>query len=310
MKRLVLIATSVAFLLALFAPAALAADGFGRYRSVLVAVNRTVDIPAGDAVDTLVVVNSTATVSGSVGTLVVVGGSATLTGATAETLVVVDGSADLGAGTVVSGDVRTLDGTVTQQAGATVAGTVRTLDADLAIFGVLLVPVFILFFVGFGLAVVAAAVAVAAFGARQVRSVESLIVRQPGQVLVAGIVGSFALPIAAVLMIMTVVGAPIGFAMLFVVLPAIAFLAWLVAAIWIGDWIIARWRGAVEPERPYRAAVLGVVVLAVAGMLPFVTAIATLFGFGALLLAGWRVFRPEVTSIGMAAPTPPPAFAG
>ena len=305
MKRLFAIAAAVVFLLALAAPAALAAEPTGSSRSLIVAVNRSVEIPAGDHVDTLVLVNGTAQVGGDVGTIVVARGSATLSGATAETLVVVNGSADLLAGTTVSGDVRTLDGTVTQQAGATVGGSIRSLDADLAVFGIMLIPLLILLFVGFGLAIVAAALLVAAFGARQVRSVESLIARQPGQVLVAGIAGSVALPLVAILLVMTVVGAPIGVGLLLVVLPAIALLAWIVAAIWVGDWLVARLRGAPEPGRPYRAAVLGVIVLGVAGMLPFVTAVATLFGFGALLLAAWRVLRPEVPPVGATGSTQP-----
>jgi hypothetical protein len=39
--------------------------------------------------------------------------------------------------------------------------------------------------------------------------------------------------------------------------------------------------------------VLGVIVLALASILPFVSGIATVFGLGALLLAGWRVLKPE-----------------
>ncbi len=58
------------------------------------------------------------------------------------------------------------------------------------------------------------------------------------------------------MLIATVVGAPIGLAVLFILLPGVAFLAWIVAAIWIGDWIMIRMRGAAEPDRPYRAAVL------------------------------------------------------
>jgi hypothetical protein len=201
--------------------------------------------------------------------------------------------------------VRTLDGTVTQAPGATVGGSVRTLDADLAALGLFLIPAFILLFLGLGLATVAAALLVAAFGARQVRGVESLIRRQPGQVLVAGVAGAVALPLIAILLIATVVGAPIGLAMLFILLPALAFLAWIVAAIWIGDWIVARLRGTAEPDRPYRAAVLGVIVLAIAGVLPFVTAIATLFGFGALLLTGWRVLRPAAPPLGEVGSTQP-----
>ncbi len=294
MRRLLFVATAVALLLALFAPAALAAEPDGGARSLLLTVDRTVDIPAGDHVDTLVVLGADATVRGDVGTIVIANGTATLSGATAGTLVVVDGHAALDAGTTVSGDVRTLNGTVTQAPGATVGGSTKSLDTDLAALAWLLVPMFILFFIGSALAGLAAALFVAAFAARQVRGVEALISRQPGQVLVAGIAGSVLIPTAAVLAMVTIVGAPIGLAVLFVLLPAMAFLAWLVAAIWIGDWIVARSRGAAEPERPYLAAVIGVIVLAAAGLLPFVSAIATLFGFGALLLAGWRVLRHEV----------------
>jgi hypothetical protein len=297
MKRFVVMAVTVAFLLGLGAPAVLAAEPLPDTGRVLVSVNGPVDIPAGDHLDALVVLGGDARISGDVRTIVVARGTATLAGATTETLVVVNGSADLQGGTTVLGDVRTLNGTVTQQSGAAVLGSVRSLDADLAALGLLLVPAFILLFLGLGLAAIAAALLVAAFGARQVRGAGSLIRREPGQVLVAGIAGMVLLPLLAILLIATVVGAPIGIGMLLVMLPAIAFVAWIVAAIWIGDWIVARMRGAAEPDRPYVAAVLGVIVLAVAGLVPFVTAIATLFGFGALLLAAWRMFRHEETPL-------------
>lgn len=298
MKRLVVMAATLVFLLGLGAPAVLAAEPTPDAGRLLVSVNRTVDIPAGEHLDTLVVVGGDARIAGDVTTIVIARGTATLTGATARTLVVVNGSADLQAGTTVSGDVRTLDGTVSQAPGSTVGGTVRTLDADLTAIGILLIPAFFLLLLGFGLAVIAAALLVAAFAARQVRSVGSLIVRQPGHVLVAGIAGSIGLPILAVLLIVSVLGAPIGLAMLFILLPAVAFLAWIVAAIWVGDWILGRARGQVEPAHPYLAAVVGVIVLALAGILPFVTAIATLFGFGGLLLAAWRTLRPEGAPLG------------
>ena len=294
MKRILVLAATIAFLLGLGAPAVLAAEQAPDSGKVLISINRSVDIPASEHLDTLVVIGGDARISGDVTTIVVIRGTAILSGATARTLVVANGSADLQAGTTVSGDVRTLDGTVTQETGAAVGGTVRTLDADLAALGLLLIPAFLLLFLGVGLATVAAALLVAAFAARQVRSVESIIARQPGHVLVAGIAGTVVLPLLAILLIVSVLGAPIGLAVLFILLPALAFLAWIVAAIWIGDWIVARFRGSAEADRPYLAAVLGVIVLAVAGVVPFVTAIATLFGFGGLLLAAWRTLRREV----------------
>ena len=312
MRRLFAITTSVLILLALFAPAALAAGPDGRFDgrsdSVLVAVNNDLDIAAGQTVDTVVVVSGDATIAGNIGTVVVVDGTATFTGATIVNLVVADGTADLGAGTTVTGEVSTLRGTVTQQPGSVVQGTIQALDRDLAAFAatvaILMIPVLIVLAVGFALVSLFAALGVAAFGARQVREVEALIEQRPGHVLVAGIAGTILLPVISFLLMLTVIGAPVGFALAFGVLPALAFLGWIVAAIWIGDWLLGKSRGSREAGRPYRAAILGVIVLGIAGILPFVSGIATLFGFGGVLLAAWRMLRPETPPAATVAWTP------
>jgi hypothetical protein len=300
MRRLFAITTSVLILLSLFAPAALAADpddrADGRTDSVLIAVNNDLDVAAGQTVDTVIVVSGDATIAGNIGTVVIVDGSATFTGATVVNLVIADGTADLGAGTTVTGEVSTLRGTVTQQPGSVVQGTIQALDRDMAAFAatvaVLMIPLLIVLAVGFALVSLFAALAVAAFGSRQVREVEALIEQRPGHVLVAGILGTILLPLVSFLLVLTVIGAPVGFALAFGLLPALAFLGWLVAAIWVGDWLMGKVRGSRETGRPYRAAILGVIVLGIAGILPFVSGIATLFGFGGLLLAAWRMLRP------------------
>ncbi len=304
MHRLLILVAAVAVLLGIAAPAALAAEPTSSSRSFVLSVDRDVDVPVGDHIETLVVVRGDANVAGSVDSLVVVDGTATLTAATAGSLVVVNGTADLGAGSTVTGDVRTYSGSVNRASDAIVGGTVRAADTDLAAFALLLIPLFLVLLVGFGLAGLAVALLVAAFGARQVRHAESLISDEPGTVLVAGIVGSVVLPILALLATVTIVGAPIGLGALFLVLPALAFIGWIVAAIWIGDWILGR-SGGPRAERPYAAAIVGVLILALAGIVPFVSAIATLFGFGALLVIAWRILRPPTASIGAAAPTQP-----
>lgn len=307
MRRLLTIAASVALLLVVFAPAALAAEPATVTGNLIVTANGTLDVPSGQQVETVIVLDGNSRIAGDVDTLIVAGGRATLTGATVETIFVTGGSVTLESGTTVTGDVLTLDAGVTQQAGATVQGSVQALDNDFAALAILLIPVFVVLFIGLGIAAIAAGLLVAAFGARQVRDVEALIERQPGHTLVAGIAGSIVLPVAAILLIVTIVGAPVGFGLLFIVLPALAFLGWIVAAIWLGDWLVGRMRGSREPDRPYLAAVLGIIVLAIAGLLPFVTTIATLFGFGGLLLAAWRVLRPEAppaAPVGLPQPMP------
>jgi hypothetical protein len=306
-RRLLTIAASVAILLLISVPSAFAADPAPDDRGAIIAVEGTVDVPAGQHVGAVVLVNATATIEGSADTILVAGGTATLTGATARTLVVIDGSVTLATGTTVTGDVHTLRSTVSQLDGSIVEGRVLGIEANLAAFAVLLIPVLIVFTIGFALAMLVAGLAVAAFGSRQVREVEDLITARPGHVLVAGIAGSVLLPLLSILLIVTIVGAPIGLTLLFAVLPVLALLGWLVAAIWIGDWLIARSRGSREPGRPYRAALLGVVVLAIAGILPFVSGIATLFGFGGIVLAMWRMVRPETTPpapVGWSQPVP------
>jgi hypothetical protein len=305
MHRLIGLLAALILVLGIGVSATVAAEPSYPADRVLVSVNGTADVAAGDDLDALVVVGGSATVRGDVQDLVIVGGSATLSGATAERLTVIDGSATLAGGSTVLGDVRTLGGTVTQDPGSTVQGSVQRLDADLAAVGILLIPMFILLFIGFGLAAIVAGLVVAAFGARQVRVAESLITREPGQVLVAGLIGMVVLPLVSVLVMMTIVGAPVGFAMLFILLPLIAFAGWIVAAIWIGDWILGRLRGTAETGRPYRAALVGVIALAFAGIVPFVSAIATLFGFGALLLMAWRTIRPPTPAVGDAPSTQP-----
>ena len=301
MRRLFVIAASVAILLAVSAPAVFAAGPSSDRGSFIFTANGVVDVPGDQHVDVVVVANGTATISGDVDTAVIASGSATLTGATVHTLVVIDGNASLDADTVVTGDVRTLGADVTQAPGAQVHGSVQALDGDLATFAVVMIPFLVLLAIGFAVTALVVGLFVVAFGTRQVRQVESLIEQRPGQVLVAGIAGMFLLPVIAILLMLTVIGAPIGFALLFFVLPLLAFLGWIVAAIWVGEWLLGLSRGSRDPGRPYLAAVVGIAVLGVAGILPFVSVVATLFGFGGLLLAAWHVLRPE---------TPPTATTG
>ena len=310
MHRLLALVAAAALMLGLAAPAALAAEPTSSNRSVVAAIAHDVTIPAGDHVDVVFVVRGHADIAGSVDSIVVIDGTATLTGATANSLVIVNGTADLAAGTRVSGDVRTFDSTVTQSTDSVVGGSVGEFDRNAAAFAVLLIPLFLLLFIGLGLTAMAVALFVAAFAARQVRHAESLISREPGTVLVAGLAGSVVLPILAVLATITIVGAPLGLGILFLVLPVMAFLGWIIAAIWVGDWLLGRSRGAYESNHPYLAAVVGVFVLAIAGIVPFVSAIATLFGFGALLVIAWRILRPPTPQLGNAGAAQPAPSAG
>ena len=160
MHRILVLVAAAALMLGLAAPAALAAEPTSSNRSVVASIAHDVTIPAGDHVDVLFVVRGHADIAGSVDSIVVIDGTATLTGATANSLVVMNGTADLAAGTRVTGDVRTLDATVTRAADAVVGGSVGTFERNAAALAVLLIPLFLLLFIGLG---------VAAHGRRAVR---------------------------------------------------------------------------------------------------------------------------------------------
>ena len=307
MPRIVGIATAMLLALFILAPVGLAADPPRAGDRVLISINGDVDLPAGQHADAVVVINGTATIEGDVGTLVAINGAAVMTGATAETVVAVGSPITLASGTVVTGDVRTLDSTVEQLDTAVVQGNVRDVSLELVAFGAILAPALILFALGFLLAALVAGLALAGVASHQVRNAEALISREPGPTLVAGLIGMIVPPIVAIVLMITVVGAPLGLGILFGLWPLMAFLGYLVAGIWIGDWILHRVSPTVVRERPYLASFVGILILQVLGIIPPAAAIASLFGFGAVILMAWRSFRgaqPGATEVPRQSPVP------
>ena len=136
------------------------------------------------------------------------------------------------------------------------------------------------------------------------RSAEALIRREPLLTAGVGLLGLFVPIVFLVLLTVTVIGAPLAFGIAFGLWPLAAFIGYLVAGIAIGDWIVGRLSPGVTRERPYLAAVVGLVVLEVVGILPLVSAIATLFGYGAVLLLAWRTLRSEPAGISDGPPRP------
>jgi hypothetical protein len=304
------LAAALALLLAVAAPAALAAEPLSHSGRVLISTQGDVTIPAGDQADVVVVVDGTAVVAGVVNTLVVVEGSATLTGATAETVIAVRSSVELGDGTVVYGEVQRLDATVHQTGNVDIHGGIVDLSSRWLEVGAVLAPALAILWLGFGLATLVAGLLLAGLAARQVRSAERLISREPALTIVAGILGVIVIPLVAILLLPTLIGAPLGFGILVIGLPLVAFAGYLVAATWIGEWLL-RMLSASERERPYAAIVLGVIVLGAIGLVPvlsFVVAIASLFGFGAVLVLGLRTLTGS--SAAPAATHPAPMAAG
>jgi len=297
MKRVIIFLAAVALALGLAAPTALAAQPtFDHTGTVLMAFNGDVTVPPGDVADTVFVVEGTATIRGTVETVVVFDGSAILEDADVHSVVVTGGSVSVDAASTVAGDIRTLGATATIDPAATIGGNVSSLEGDIVAAWAWLAPAIALFMLGLALVTIVAGLALAALASRQVRSAEALMTAEPIQTFAVGLGGLVVIPIVAILAMITVVGAPLGFAIMFVVWPAVAVVGYLVAGIWIGEWILGRMSTRERPDRPYMAAVVGLLVLPIVSIVPFVGAIASLFGFGAVLLLAWRTFRQPSTA--------------
>lgn len=287
-RRLTAALAAVALLGLVAAPAVLAQGPNGNTSSVVVAINHDATVGAGEDIDALVVIGGDALIEGTARTVTVIDGTATLRGAAVDTLVVANGTADLQAGTTVAGDVIQFDSTINNTQGATLGGTVRDAAGTLAGFALFLGFAALLFWIGTALATIVAGLALAAFGARQTRSAEAIISREPVKALLVGLGMMIAVPIVAILLMISVIGLPLGLSVLLFVLPTIFFVGYLVGAIWMGEWLLGR-GGRPAAERPYLAAFVGLIIGGILGLVPLITAIISLFGLGAMTVAGWRM---------------------
>lgn len=301
MKRLIPLIAALTLAFAVGAPALAADPETPAEGPVHFIVDGDYTLAAGDEALSIIVIQGDALVEGTARDLTVLGGTATLRG-TVQTLTIVDGRAELEAGSRVLGDVVQLNGVVNRTADAFVGGSVTSLGESLAWMGVWLGGALILFWIGTALMLLLAGLALAAFAARQVRAAEAVISRDPLKAFVVGLLMIFVPPLLIVALALTIVGLPLALSLLLLIWPTLAFVGYLVAAIWLGEWLLAR-AGRTQPaERPYLGAFLGLIVAGVLGLIPIVGAVISIFGLGAVTVAGWRVLvgrsgsRPGLTT--------------
>jgi len=276
--------------LLILAPVALAADPVERSDQFIFNSGGDIDLPVGQVAGVVVVADGSATVHGDARTIVVLQGTVHLVGARTRDIVSIGSHVTIDGTSVVTGDIRAMDSVIDQAAGSSVEG--RVLDGiDLAALAWILGSALFLAYIGFAIAAIVAALALAAIAARQVRSAEALLQAEPGMSLVAALAGFIGILVAGTVAIVTIVGIPLGLGILAFVLPALAIVGYLVAGISLGDWIVARLTPGVRRDRPYLAAIVGVLALDVVSVVPPIGGIACLFGVGAVVLLIWRTFR-------------------
>lgn len=256
---------------------------------VLVRVKGDATLEAGEEAGTVVVVGGDLTMRGTAKTVVVVDGTANIDGATIETLVVVQGEVFMTNGATVTGDVYIPNSDLNDDGSVEVSGDVVRNYADFAaafaFFGMI-------FIIGVGVASILSVLLMAGVAPGLIRRAEDVILEEFGKVALAGVFFWIVLPIAAALLLLTIVGTPTSLAVWFFVMPALAFVGYLVSAILIGHWVVDRDRSA---SHPYAAGAVGALILMAAGFIPFVGglvgAAAVLVGAASLALLAWRSFR-------------------
>jgi len=206
-------------------------------RGVLVRVGAPAWVRAGDTERTVVVVGSDAVVDGTVlDDLVVVGGDARVAGRVAGDIVMVGGRLALEPGARVGGNVRLHgDSRLAQAPGASIGGAVerRTGISFGPLAGWLL-------WIGVTLMLALAGLLFAAVGGRQLDESAALLLRRPGPVVVTTLVLIAAVPILAILAFITVIGIPVGIALLVALVPALGLAGYLAAAMALGDVVLRR----------------------------------------------------------------------
>lgn len=261
---------------------------------ILVRFNRDVELAAGDSSTLVVVGTGNVRIAGTAGAVFLLDGTAELLPtARVGHLTVVRGHAVLRQGSVVDGDVQLLDSGLRRETGAYVAGTVSRgygsqLVEGLRTFGLM---------IGFGiwLAVLLGGLIATTVDPVGVRRAGQTLTDEPGMTLLTAFVLWICAPFAAVLAMTTIVGLPIGLGLFVFILPTLGFLGYLVCGIRLGEETLRWMRTPRAAERPLLAAALGLTLLPVLGMVPFLgglmTVLAVAAGAGAVVLAAWRGAR-------------------
>lgn len=293
----------ILFLLLAMVPGSALAQDQQEEGSFVLGINSDTYVRPEQSIETLVVIDEDAVVDGTVtGALFVISGTATVNGSLDGDVTVINGTINLGESATVANDVVLIDGEMNRAEGSTVGGEVH--DRSFAFYDWQLTFLSILFWVGTTIVILLAGLLFAAVGGRQLTGAGNLITERPGGVILAALIAGIGLPVAAVVAIVTLVGIPVGIAVLIFLLPALWFTGYLVAGTKLGNVILNRRTATTDSEHPYLAAVLGLAILQFASLIPvlgFTLAwIAGFVGTGAVAYYAWRGWRGAGTIEGPA----------
>lgn len=240
-------------------------------------------VPAGDTIQNAMVIKGNATIAGTVEqNLFVVKGDVVVSGTVTDSVTVIRGTLTLENGSTV-GDVTLIDSTLVRADGATVTGSVDDRGYDFS-FGRGFAIFSALWWIGMTILALVAAAIFGWLGRAQLYGSVGTLQSEFVKSLLTTVVMWILLPLGAALILFTLIGAPLGLLIIFVVLPVLWLLGSIVVGAWIGSYILKP----TDTGRAIGAAVLGTLILSLLSLIPFV---AFITGIAALLGSGAFVYR-------------------
>ena len=259
-------------------------------------------VAEGETVRTAVIFNGPAVIDGTVTESVVVfNGRTEITGTVDEDVIVFNGDVVLRSGARVGGDVASLEEPTIEE-GAVVEGSVEDISTRWDVYDATFIGRFA-WWLAYTVSTLILGLVLLLFAPRlDLASVRALRERT-GATIGFGALAFFVFPIVAVLLLVTLVGIPLGLFLLFA-LGLVYSIAYVVGTLALGRLVIK------EPTSRFLAFLAGWGVFRLLALVPFLGGfawtVAALLGFGALwvaALAARREARPMSPSI---SPPPPP----
>ena len=170
MKKVFMLIAAMALALGMTGSALAAAEELPDTGRVLFVAGGDVEVAADEQADAVIVINGDARIAGTVNSLVVVDGTATVSGATVEGIAIVNGTLELEAGTTVLGDIGQLNSEIVEAEGVVMGGSVNDLTGEVAGFGAFIGAAALAIWVGVGIATLVVGLLMAGLAARQMRS--------------------------------------------------------------------------------------------------------------------------------------------
>jgi hypothetical protein len=285
-------------LLVAAAPGALAqTTRAGTEGDSVVVITGRVEVPAGEVVGDVIVLDGDVAIDGTVGgDLFVVNGDVAITGEILGTATILNGDVTVADGARIGGDLTTGE-TADVAPGASIGGDVRRVDFDF-VFGRAAIVGALLAWIAVAVSTLALGMLFLAFAPRAASAIASAATTKIGPTIGWGFATFFGIPILAGLAIATLVGIPLGVAILLALALVYAFSA-VATAFAIGRALVK------PPTSRFVAFLAGWAILAGVSLVPFLGGLAwfasMVFGLGAIAVSIWNARRePSLASTGTA----------